>query len=84
MQENADTAELEARRRERQNWPVRIGRLSELEADDTAPTVFYCGDVSNTTVEERFAIVWVLSQKAWQDKCRQNPQPPGTSESEPS
>ena len=47
-----------AKASERSLWPVRVGRLSELEAEET--------DLSGTTtVEERFAMMWQLAQDAW-------------------
>ena len=43
---------------DRSQWPVRKGRLQELE----------CGEPdlsATTTVEERFAMMWQLAQDAW-------------------
>ena len=43
---------------DRGQWPVRVGRLSELEADEP--------DLSaTTTIEERFAMMWQLAQDTW-------------------
>jgi hypothetical protein len=43
---------------DRSQWPVRKGRLRELEGGEP--------DLSaTTTVEERFALMWELAQDAW-------------------
>ena len=43
---------------DRAKWPVRKGRLCELEVEEP--------DLSTTTtVEERFAMMWQLAQDAW-------------------
>lgn len=60
MPENQTTEEQQAaeRRAERAKWPVRVGRLKDIENDETDVTPY-------TTVEQRFAIMWQLAQTVW-------------------
>jgi len=43
---------------DRSKWPVRKGKLSVLESEEQDLS-------STTTVEERFAMMWQLTQDAW-------------------
>jgi hypothetical protein len=48
----------EARAQQRSQWPVRKGKLSEMEGDEA--------DLSATsTVAQRFAWMWQLAQDGW-------------------
>jgi len=47
--------DLEARAAARGNWPVRVYRLGEEPEDD----------LSETTPEQRLAMIWELSVDAW-------------------
>ena len=46
--------EREERRRARANWPVRLGKMTEIEREEEE------GIVGNS-IEERFAIMWELT-----------------------
>jgi hypothetical protein len=53
-----ETETLEEARARRSQWPVRKGKLSDLEQDEV--------DVSGyTTFEQRLAMMWQLAQDGW-------------------
>jgi len=63
-----DDEQALARAAERAKWPVRMGKLAEMEGDDY--TLESTRDdepnlSASTTVEERFAMMWQLAKEAW-------------------
>ena len=50
--------EREVRRKARANWPVRKGKMSEIEREEEE------GIVGNS-IEERFGIMWDLTVTCW-------------------
>jgi hypothetical protein len=55
----AEEKAAQERRAERSNWPVRKGRLKDLETGDETDVSAY------TTVEQRFEMMWQLAQNMW-------------------
>ena len=49
----------EERRAERAKWPVRKGRLTEIENGDETDVSPY------TTIEQRFSMMWQIAQTVW-------------------
>ena len=61
-----DEAARDARRRARASWPIRVFRLGEEPPDD----------VSHLTPDERIALVWPLTVRAWRLSGRELPDVP--------